>query len=281
MTLRPICREVSFSNDYNKYNLDGESRLDALSFPSIKNKNMAKNLLKVWMADNTVTTDDKTDKIFVLESTRSVDQRLVLDRMAAKNPGLYTAKRCRQSINLYHEVISELVMNGYSVNTDLFRAVPQLKGLAEGNAWNPEKNSIYVSLTQGKRLREEIEDTTVQIFGRPTGYYVHQRHIGCRQARGYQPFGYCRTLTLQVLGKNIKVAGTDASVGITLTASEGGSVTKLDADMLVVNDPSRLIILLPSGLKDGEYTLTVTTQFVAGKTLLKSTCRSLANYLYW
>lgn len=44
-------------------------------------------------------------------------------------------------------------MNGYSVNTDLFRAVPQLKGLAEGNAWNPEKNSIYVSLTQGKKLR--------------------------------------------------------------------------------------------------------------------------------
>ena len=44
---------------------------------------MAKNLLKVWMADNTVTTDDKTDKIFVLESTRSVDQQFVLDRMAA------------------------------------------------------------------------------------------------------------------------------------------------------------------------------------------------------
>ena len=54
---------------------------------------MAKNLLKVWMADNTVTTDDKTDKIFVLESTRSVDQQFVLDRMADKNPG-YTAKRC-------------------------------------------------------------------------------------------------------------------------------------------------------------------------------------------
>ena len=50
---------------------------------------MAKNLLKVWMADNTVTTDDKTDKIFVLESTRSVDQQFVLDRMAAKNPGKY------------------------------------------------------------------------------------------------------------------------------------------------------------------------------------------------
>ena len=88
---------------------------------------MAKNLLKVWMADNTVTTDDKTDKIFVLESTRSVDQQFVLDRMAAKNPGLHR-ETMSASINLYHEVISELVMNGYSVNTDLFRAVPQLKG---------------------------------------------------------------------------------------------------------------------------------------------------------
>ena len=124
---------------------------------------MAKNLLKVWMADNTVTTDDKKDKIFVLESTRSVDQQFVLDRMAAKNPGLHR-ETMSASINLYHEVISELVMNGYSVNTDLFRAVPQLKGLAEGNAWNPEKNSIYVSLTQGKKLREEIKDTTVQIL---------------------------------------------------------------------------------------------------------------------
>ena len=217
---------------------------------------MAKNLLKVWMADNTVTTDDKTDKIFVLESTRSVDQQFVLDRMAAKNPGLHR-ETMSASINLYHEVISELVMNGYSVNTDLFRAVPQLKGLAEGNAWNPEKNSIYVSLTQGKKLREEIKDTTVQI-------------LGDRQATMYINLSATAGRNFTVLGKNIKVAGTDASVGITLTASEGGSVTKLDADMLVVNDPSRLIILLPSGLKDGEYTLTVTTQFVAGKTLLKS-----------
>ena len=228
---------------------------------------MAKNLLKVWMADNTVTTDDKTDKIFVLESTRSVDQQFVLDRMAAKNPGLHR-ETMSASINLYHEVISELVMNGYSVNTDLFRAVPQLKGLAEGNAWNPEKNSIYVSLTQGKKLREEIKDTTVQILGdRQATMYINGTLDAATRATNLSATAG-RNFT--VLGKNIKVAGTDASVGITLTASEGGSVTKLDADMLEVNDPSRLIILLPSGLKDGEYTLTVTTQFVAGKTLLKS-----------
>lgn len=28
---------------------------------------MAKNLLKAWKVDNTITTDDKTDKIFQLK----------------------------------------------------------------------------------------------------------------------------------------------------------------------------------------------------------------------
>lgn len=228
---------------------------------------MAKNLLKVWMADNTVTTDDKTDKIFILETTRSVDQQFVLDRMEAKNPGVHR-ETMALAVNLYHEVISELVMNGYSVNTDLFRAVPQVKGVATGNAWNPEKNSIYVSLTQGKQLREEIKDTTVQILGdRQAAMYINGTQDNATRATDLSATAG-RNFT--VLGKNIKVTGTDASVGITLTFAADGTVTKLDSDMLVVNDPSRLIILLPANLKDGEYTLTVTTQYSTGKILLKS-----------
>ena len=48
----------------------------------------------------------------------------------------------------------DLILNGYSVNTGLFRAVPQLKGVVEGGVWNKENNSIYVSFTQDKALRE-------------------------------------------------------------------------------------------------------------------------------
>ena len=35
---------------------------------------MAKNVLKAWPVDNTVTTDDKADKIFSLETTHSIDK---------------------------------------------------------------------------------------------------------------------------------------------------------------------------------------------------------------
>lgn len=49
-----------------------------------------------------------------------------------------------------------------------------------------------------------------------------------------------------------------------------GSVTKLTADLLTVNNPSQLIILLPHDLGAGEYTLTVTTQHAGSATMLKS-----------
>lgn len=62
----------------------------------------------------------------------------------------------RHSVTLYNRVLTDLILNGYSVNTGLFRAVAQLTGVIEGGVWNKEKNSIYVSFTQDKALREAI-----------------------------------------------------------------------------------------------------------------------------
>lgn len=237
---------------------------------------MAKNLLKVWLADNTVTTDNKTDKIFVLESTRSVDQDFVLDRMAAKNPGLHR-ETMSLSVNLYHEVLTDLALNGYSVTTDFAHIVPQLRGIADNNAWNPATNSIYVSMTQGKKLREAIKDTTVQVLGdRQASMYINGTQDATTRATDYSATAG-RNFTL--LGKNIKVAGTDPSVGITLTSS-GGTVTKITNDMIAQNDPSKIIILLPTGLSDGTYTLTVTTQFTSGSKALLKTPRSSSQIIY-
>lgn len=133
---------------------------------------MAKNVLRAWLVDNTVTTDDKTDKIFQLETTRSIDKNIILDRMVAKNPGV-RRETMALGIELMEEVIAEALMNGESVNTGLFRGVAQFRGVAKQNAWNAVTNSIYVSFTQGKTLREAIKDTRVDVLGeRPTKFYI-------------------------------------------------------------------------------------------------------------
>ena len=103
-----------------------------------------KTELKGWLADNTVTTDNKEDKILVLESAGNLTLSDVLDEMKKEDTGL-RAETLKHAVDLFQRTVSELVLNGYSVNTGLFRAVPQFRGVIDGGVWNPERNSIYVS----------------------------------------------------------------------------------------------------------------------------------------
>ena len=68
-------------------------------------------------------------------------------------------------VKLYNRVVSDLILSGYSVNTGLYHAVAQLRGVIDGGKWNPEKNSVYVSFTQDKELREAIAQTSISILG--------------------------------------------------------------------------------------------------------------------
>lgn len=237
---------------------------------------MAKNILKAWKVDNTITTDDKTDKIFQLETTRSTDLELILDRMVGKNPGVLRGTM-QLSVDLYNEVVSEAIMNGESVNTGLFRAVAQLKGLA-GQAWDPKVNSIYVSLTQGKTLREAIQNTNVEVLGdRPVKFYIGGSSDAATRATD---FSATAGEAFTVYGKNILPAGSDPSVGITLTNVSTKAVTKLEDKKIVLAEPSRLILNLPAGLADGEYTLTVTTQYKGSSTEFLKEPRSTSQSIY-
>ena len=230
--------------------------------------------LKGWLVDNSVTADNKDDKILQLESVGNLALSDVLDEMKREDTGL-RQETIDHVVNLYHRVLADLVLAGYEVNTGLFYMVPQFRGVVENGAWNPEKNSIYVSITQGKTLREAIAQTAVEILGEKQGVmYIAGGEDAATRVPGHTATpGRNYILT----GRMLKVAGDDPSVGITLTDAEG-EVTRLADDMLAVNNPSKLVILLPAGLADGEYTLTVTTQYSGTGQLLK-TPRSVSRTL--
>ncbi len=223
-----------------------------------------KKVLKAWLADNSVTTDNKTDKILILESAGSLTQQDIIDEMLKQDTGL-RIETLRHSIDLYNRILMDLILTGYSVNTGLFRAVAQLTGVVEGGTWNKEKNSIYVRLTQDKGLREAIAETTVNILGEKADvmYILETQDIKTGRRDGSATAGRI----LKVVGNMLKKVGTNPAVGITLT-NESGVVTKLPDDMLDTNNPKLLSILIPSDLPTGEYTLTVTTQY-SGPHLLK------------
>ena len=123
-----------------------------------------KNVLKIWLVDNTVTVDNKDDKIGQLESSGNLSLQDILDEMHKEDTGL-RPETIEHVVKLYNRVVSDLILSGYSVNTGLYHAVAQLRGVIDGGKWNPEKNSVYVSFTQDKELREAIAQTSISILG--------------------------------------------------------------------------------------------------------------------
>ena len=234
-----------------------------------------KTELKGWLADNTVTTDNKEDKILVLESAGNLALSDVLDEMKKEDTGL-RAETLKHAVDLFQRTVSELVLNGYSVNTGLFRAVPQFRGVIDGGIWNPERNSIYVSFNQDKDLREAIARTNVKILGAKgdPAYFIGGEDAATRATDGSATAG--RNYRLQ--GKNIKVAGTDSAVGIVLI-DEKGTETKLPMDMIAINNPSEVLVLLPADLKDGTYELRLTTQYCHSSQTMLKTPRTVSRFI--
>ena len=238
--------------------------------------NDIKYTLNAQLADNSVTVDDKNDRILALVSAGTADKQRVISEIMAINPGL-EREVVEAVINLEQRVVKKMALSGYNVNMGLYHAVAQFTGVVLNKAWNPERNSVYVAFTQGADMREAIRATGVNIIGEKgsTMFVAGTQDTATRATNATATAGRNFTLT----GSKLKIAGTDPAVGITLT-SDSGVVTKVTEDLWAVNDPSKLVFIIPAELENGEYTLTVTTQYSTnGKTLLK-TPRSVSQTIY-
>lgn len=238
--------------------------------------NDIKYTLNAQLADNTVTVDDKNDRILALVSAGTADKQRIISEIMELNPGL-ERETVEAVINLEQRVVKKMTLNGYNVNMGLYHAVAQFTGVVENKAWNPAKNSVYVSFVQGADMREAIRQTGVNIIGEKGAsmYVAGTQDTSTRATDASATAGRNFTLT----GSMLKVVGTDPSVGITLT-SASNVVTKIPEDMWAVNDPSKLIFLIPAGLANGTYTLTVTTQFGGNSKTLLKTPKSVSKTIY-
>lgn len=229
------------------------------------------------LADNTVTVDDKTDMILVPVSNGHADQERIIAEMKAEDSGL-REETIQHVFNLQKRVIKRLLMSGVSVNTGLYYASASFRGVIENSTWNAQKNEIVVNFNPGADLREAIKKTSVNIIGeKGSAIYIGAvTDASTRAQDSSATAGRAFTLT----GSKLKVVGDHPSVGITLTAENGGKVTKVTEDLFVVNDPSKVTFIIPPTLTNGTYLLKLTTQFGNhSKTLLKAP-RSVEKTLY-
>ncbi|MEE3725585.1 DUF4469 domain-containing protein, partial [Riemerella anatipestifer] len=170
-------------------------------------------------------------------------------------------------ITRFNRKASELVLNGYSVNTGLVYMRPAIKGVFYDKTWDKEKHSVYVNVNQGTDLRKAANDTKVEILGEQSSpmsvFSITDKVTG--KADGTLTKGK----NAEIIGTYIKIDGDNPKNGIVFKNLDNQNEVKLAKDSIVLNEPSRLLILVPSDLEAGNYELSITTQSSTGSVLLK------------
>ena len=142
-------------------------------------------------------------------------------------------------------------------------------------------NQLNITIAQGADWREAIRQTTVNVLGEKAEvmYVSGTTDAATRATDRTATPGYPFTVEgnyLKLAG--LKLAGDDPAVGITLV-SEDGTETRIDPAMVAVNEPKKLVFIIPAGLAEGTYTLRIATQYGSNGNLVK-TPRTVESALY-
>ncbi|WP_052910186.1 DNA-binding domain-containing protein [Riemerella anatipestifer] len=224
------------------------------------------NTLKAWLRPNLLTKDDPNDFVAVPLLGGSLGITEIIEALKKEGMEIQT-ETAVDIITRFNRKASELVLNGYSVNTGLVYMRPAIKGVFYDKTWDKEKHSVYVNVNQGTDLRKAANDTKVEILGEQSSpmsvFSITDKATG--KADGTLTKGK----NAEIKGTYIKIDGDNPKNGIVFKNLDTQQEVKLSAEHIVLNEPSRLLILVPTDLEAGNYELSITTQSSKGTTLLK------------
>ena len=166
----------------------------------------------------------------------------------------------QQGVSFFLKEMAYQLCNGYAVNTGYFTADPSIKGVftSPDEPFDPDRHRVGFRFTQGSLLRRRLPSVEVKIMGAAgCGPYI-------AEVTDVKTGSVDKLLTpgrnLKINGSQIKVIGNHDTTGVYFVNQNSGKSIRMDPSDLVVNKPSKLIIVIPA-LATGTYKLQVTTRY--------------------
>jgi hypothetical protein len=225
-----------------------------------------KNILKALLRRNELTPDPN-DYIAVVSSAGKIDKSGLID--AVMEEGVEIKRETVEDIvSRYNRIAARYASRGWNVDTGLVYLHAIITGAFFGRKFDPAKNGVYVSVAQGIEIRKELADTEIEILGEmPDMITIYQvTNLQTKVADGT----LTRGRNFEIEGSYIKIAGDDTSVGVYLESVDNGQAYKFEDEYISVNNPSKLLMLVPAELATGMYRLRVVTQYAASNHILKA-----------
>lgn len=223
--------------------------------------------IKAYLYDNFLTKDNPNDFTARTVSERSLSVQDICNAAVSRGGADVSASAMAHATELFLKEMAYQLCDGYSVNTGYFTASTTIRGVFDNpsETYNPEKHSILFQFNQGEKLRAEIPTIEVNILG------MAEAASAILQVKDIKTGSVNDLLTpnrnLKIIGSKIKIAGEASTNGVFFINTTTLERTALEASDLVTNNPSELLIIIPT-LVEGTYNLEVVTQY-AGSQLLK------------
>lgn len=225
-----------------------------------------KKTLNAWLKKNQLT-EDPNDYNAIVQSKGSVTTSDIVDEL--EDEGMEIKRETViDIISRFNRKAADMVLSGYNVNTGLVYMRPVIKGVFYDKTWKADSNPVYIAINQGLDLRTAVAETTVEILGEQSD--PMEIFSLTDSTTGKTDGTLTKGRNAELKGSYLKIAGESADCGITFLNTTTQEATKLAASDIVLNEPSRLLILVPDILAAGEYELSVTTQYTGGNALLKT-----------
>lgn len=212
-------------------------------------------------------TERANDYMALVTRLRSYTLEEIAERML-KRGTMLTKADILAVLEVYHSEIADIISEGDGVNTPIFNIAPAIGGVFEGvnDSFDPSRHKIRLNLNAGATLREaqkKIRSEKVPAID-PVPQITQVVDMKSRTVNDLLTPGG----NLRVSGYKLKIAGTLEDVGCYFVDANTGNRTKVDTVDIITNNPSELLIVIPS-LPQGSYHFEIQTQYSGGGKYLK------------
>lgn len=176
-------------------------------------------------------------------------------------------------ITLYDKKIIESVCLGNTVNTGSTLYAPALPGSFIGTegVMDPAKQKPYVSINPSTAFRKELELVRPVFSGNVLDSGGARIGLVTDSATGRTDGFMTPGNTINITGKKIRSLNADGSdIGNIKFVNAETDEVAATVTSLTINEPKRIILIVPASLTDGTYRLEIETYYSNTSTLLKN-----------
>lgn len=236
--------------------------------------------LSLMAYENALTPDVKNDyTLRVKTQPKSLDVTDIA-RETALTQGKYEPDEITLLLNKAFQAVADAVASGYIVNLPIVLIQPTASGVLLkdelSQAVDHKKVKVGASCSAGAMLRSAIASSKLEIFTQPAPVGPMLNGAVSTRAVIDDQTGTSTRAPLEagdmcvLTGVNLKLAGTDPSVGITLTlATDATKKHFIAPNRVSPNEPKRLQFILPADMTEGNWIVKVTTQYSSSNHTVK------------